>query len=62
MKENEFLEENNYFDIAIEISDETDQVLETGGGLVKAKANFTEDFLVINADILTDLNAAIFCA
>ncbi|SFN55850.1 Nucleotidyl transferase [Algoriella xinjiangensis] len=55
-----FLEENNYFDISIEISDETDQVLETGGGLVKAKANFTEDFLVINADILTDLNLAEF--
>ena len=30
----EFLEENNYFGIEITISDETDQVLETGGGLV----------------------------
>ncbi|WP_334125917.1 nucleotidyltransferase family protein [Empedobacter brevis] len=52
----EFLEENNYFGIEITISDETDQVLETGGGLVKAKANFDEDFLVMNVDILTDLN------
>lgn len=51
-----FLEENNYFGIEITISDETDQVLETGGGLVKAKANFNEDFLVMNVDILTDLN------
>ncbi|MDM1073983.1 nucleotidyltransferase family protein [Empedobacter brevis] len=51
-----FLEENNYFGIKITISDETDQVLETGGGLVKAKANFDEDFLVMNVDILTDLN------
>lgn len=51
-----FLEENNYFGIEITISDETDQVLETGGGLVKAKANFDEDFLVMNVDILTDLN------
>ena len=56
----EFLEENNYFGIEIIISDETDQVLETGGGLVKAKANFTEDFLVMNVDILTDLNLAEF--
>ena len=56
----EFLEENNYFGIEITISDETDQVLETGGGLVKAKANFEEDFLVMNVDILTDLNLADF--
>lgn len=56
----EFLEENNYFGIEITISDETDQVLETGGGLVKAKANFEEDFLVMNVDILTDLNLAKF--
>lgn len=56
----EFLEENNYFGIEITISDETDQVLETGGGLVKAKANFEEDFLVMNVDILTDLNLANF--
>lgn len=56
----EFLEENNYFGIEITISDETDQVLETGGGLVKAKANFEEDFLVMNVDILTDLNLTDF--
>lgn len=56
----EFLEDNNYFGIEITISDETDQVLETGGGLVKAKANFEEDFLVMNVDILTDLNLADF--
>ncbi|MGV0927322.1 MULTISPECIES: nucleotidyltransferase family protein [unclassified Empedobacter] len=56
----EFLEDNNYFGIEITISDETDQVLETGGGLVKAKANFEEDFLVMNVDILTDLNLANF--
>lgn len=56
----EFLEDNNYFGIEITISDETNQVLETGGGLVKAKANFNEDFLVMNVDILTDLNLAKF--
>lgn len=56
----EFLEENNYFGIKITISDETDQVLETGGGLVKAKTNFDEDFLVMNVDILTDLHLTNF--
>lgn len=56
----EFLEENNYFGIEISISDETDQVLETGGGLVKAKHHFEDDFLVMNVDILTDLNLTDF--
>ncbi len=55
-----FLEDNNYFGIEISISDETDQVLETGGGLMKAKDHFTEDFLVMNVDILTDLNVEDF--
>lgn len=40
------------------ISDETAEVLETGGGLLKAKDLFTpgEKFITCNADILTDLN------
>jgi len=40
------------------ISDETDVVLETGGGLVKAKDLFTpgEKFITCNVDILTDLS------
>jgi N-acetyl-alpha-D-muramate 1-phosphate uridylyltransferase len=40
------------------ISDETKEVLETGGGLLKAKDIFTpgEKFITCNADILTDLN------
>lgn len=51
-----FLEENNYFDVNIQISDESDEVLETGGGLVKAKDLLgDESFLVMNTDILTDL-------
>lgn len=45
----------------IQISDERKEVLETGGGLLKAASLFTpgEDFLTINVDILTtlDLNA-----
>src|SRR5688500_12444174 len=41
----------------ITISDETDVVLETGGGLNKASWFFDEDnFVVMNVDILTDLN------
>lgn len=51
-----FLEEHNYFGIEIKISDETDQVLETGGGLLKVRELLTEDFIVMNVDILTDLD------
>ncbi len=42
----------------ITISDERDKVLETGGGLLKAKEFFIpgERFITCNADILTDLD------
>jgi NDP-sugar pyrophosphorylase family protein len=42
----------------ITISDEIDELLETGGGLLKAKEFFTpgEKFITCNADILTDLD------
>lgn len=42
----------------VTISDETDAVLETGGGLVKARPLLDGDrpFVTINADILTDFN------
>ena len=41
----------------IVISDERDEVLETGGGLLKAKRFLKGDrFLTINVDILTDVN------
>jgi NDP-sugar pyrophosphorylase family protein len=41
----------------ITISDETDVVLETGGGLQKASWYFDEEhFLLMNVDVLTDLN------
>ena len=41
----------------ITISDETEQVLETGGGLKKARPYLEgAPFLLMNADILTDLN------
>lgn len=41
------------------ISDETDQVLETGGGLKKAASFFKDEtgpFVLMNVDILTDLD------
>lgn len=40
------------------ISDETDEVLETGGGLMKASTHLkgSEPFLLMNVDILTDLD------
>ena len=45
----------------ITISDERDEVLETGGGLLKAKEFLKDDtFLTINVDILTDLNLKYF--
>lgn len=43
----------------VTISDETAEVLETGGGLLKAKAALgNETFITINVDILTSLNIA----
>jgi MurNAc alpha-1-phosphate uridylyltransferase len=45
----------------ITISDEKDEVLETGGGLLKAKAFLQDDtFLTLNVDILTDANLKYF--
>jgi N-acetyl-alpha-D-muramate 1-phosphate uridylyltransferase len=48
---------NNAWGSNISISDETNEVLETGGGLLKAK-NFlkNESFVLMNVDMLTDLN------
>lgn len=54
----EFLNRNDNFGVRIEISDEKEELLETGGGLVFARhfLDHGEDFLIMNADILTDLN------
>lgn len=48
----------------ITISDETAEVLETGGGLKKAAWYFSkeESFVVMNADILTDLKLDVMIA
>jgi NDP-sugar pyrophosphorylase family protein len=52
------IKKNNGWGNNIIISDETNEVLETGGGLLKAKDLFTpgEKFITCNVDILTDLD------
>jgi NDP-sugar pyrophosphorylase family protein len=54
----EFLEKKDYFGIRIEISDESEQLLDTGGGLKKAMWFFDDDkpFLVWNTDILSTID------
>jgi NDP-sugar pyrophosphorylase family protein len=49
---------NNGFGSNITISDERNEVLETGGGLKKAASHFIneEAFVVMNVDVLTNLN------
>jgi MurNAc alpha-1-phosphate uridylyltransferase len=50
--------QNNGWESNIVISDEKNELLDTGGGLLKAKHLFTpgERFLTCNVDILTDLD------
>jgi MurNAc alpha-1-phosphate uridylyltransferase len=52
------IKKNNGWRSNIIISDETNELLETGGGLLKAKELFTrgERFITCNVDILTDLD------
>jgi len=52
------IDANNGWGSAITISDETAEVLETGGGLKKAAWYFANEpfFVVMNVDILTDLD------
>ena len=55
----EFVKENYGFGSDISFSDETNEVLETGGGIKKARWFFEKDaepFVVMNVDILTDLD------
>ena len=52
-----FLKEKKNFGVEISISDETEALLETGGGLKKASPYLkgTTPFLLMNVDILTNL-------
>ncbi len=54
----EAVKENNGWGSNILISDETNEVLETGGGLLKAKGLLQngQSFITLNADFLTNLN------
>lgn len=54
----EAVQQNKGWGSNVLISDETDEVLETGGGLLKAKNLLQngEPFVTLNADFLTDLN------
>lgn len=52
------VKENKGWGSNVMISDEQDELLETGGGLVKARPLLegAEPFITLNVDILTDLN------
>lgn len=54
----EFLEQRNYFGWDIVVSDERECLLDTGGGLLKAKSLFLPDrpVLIHNVDILSELD------
>ena len=54
----DYLRENNNFGMDIRISDESDKLLETGGGIKKAWPLFdqTEPILIHNVDILSNVN------
>jgi NDP-sugar pyrophosphorylase family protein len=57
------IEKNNGWGSKIFISDETDAVLETGGGLMKASHFLMEDaFVLMNVDILTTLDLSAMIA
>ena len=53
-----FLKKKNNFDINIAISDETDLLLDTGGGLKKCADFFSDGkpFIIHNVDILSDID------
>ncbi len=54
----EYVRGNRGFGINVHISDERDELLETGGGLRKAAAFFKGcgDILLINADVITNMD------
>lgn len=56
--------DNHGWGSRITVSDETDEVLETGGGLKNAAAYFKDekDFVVMNSDILTKLDIRVMLA
>ena len=57
----DFLKRNKNFGIKIEISDESKQLLDTGGGLMKAEKflNKTDPFFVYNVDVISDIDLGV---
>jgi NDP-sugar pyrophosphorylase family protein len=59
----EAINENNGWGSQVTISDEKEELLETGGGLLHARKHLQDDtFLTLNVDILTELNLKYFLA
>jgi len=57
------IEKNNGWGSTVTISDESGELLETGGGLLKAKhLLFRDTILTLNVDILTEINLKHFLA
>ena len=57
------IEKNDGWGSTVTISDETDALLETGGGLLRAKhLLFRDTILTVNVDILTEINLKHFLA
>ena len=54
----DFVRHNKNFGIHIEFSDESSELLDTGGGLMKAKHFFkgSESFFVCNTDVISDID------
>ena len=54
----DFLRANDNFGVNIQISDEKDKILDTGGGIKKASwfLNDNKPFLVHNVDVISDIN------
>jgi NDP-sugar pyrophosphorylase family protein len=54
----DFIKKKSNFNSKIYISDESDMLLDTGGGLLKAKEllNDTTSFMIYNVDIFTDID------
>lgn len=53
----QFLQQQGYFGLDIHVSDERDLLLNTGGGLKKASPLLADGpFLVMNADVLTNMD------
>lgn len=58
----DYLEENDHFGLDMRISDETEQLLETGGGIKKARDLFYphSPVLIHNVDILSNMDLTAF--